>query len=141
MSLNINNKEFIISDGSPFQDFWDCHTLKEIRKIPVYARQDDSPEIIKVAWLNDLETVHLEKNRRAKSVIILVNIYGEDVLVLQINPQSDELTQIYDFTMLFPRQDQEDAFNGISLLDEEVSHAVFVTGKNWPHIYKVKLKT
>ena len=98
MSLNINKEEFIISDGSPFQDFWDCHTLKEIRKIPVYARQDDSPEIIKVAWLNDLETVHFEENRRAKSVIILANIYGEDVLP-QINPQSDELTQTYDFTM------------------------------------------
>ena len=130
------NKEFIVSDGSHFLHFWDRDTLKELRRIPVYAYQNDSIEKIRVKWLNELEIIQFEENGRAKSTI-LANIYGDDVL-LQINPQSGELTQVYDFTKLYPRQINEDVFNGISVSGEE-SEVVFVTGKNWPLLYKVKL--
>lgn len=132
------NEEFIVSDGSHFLHFWDRDTLKEKRKIPVYAIQDESSEKMRVAWLNELEVVQFEENGRAKS-LILANVYGEDIL-LQLNPQSGELTQVYDFTELYPRQGNEDVFNGVSISGEG-PEVVFVTGKNWPYMYKVKLNS
>ena len=130
------NTEFIVSDGSNILHFWDRDTLQETKRIPVHMYGDDSGEKMELEWLNELEVVYLEKNGDAKS-FVLANVYGEDVL-LQIDPEDGRVTNIHDFRQLYLRKIQEDVFNGIAV-SAEAADIVFVTGKNWPQLYKVKL--
>ena len=74
--------------------------------------------------------------------MVLANIWYEDVIA-SINPETGEIEQVLDFRELWPISQRTnlthevDCFNGISSTD--VDGELFVTGKWWPKIYRVKL--
>lgn len=81
---------------------------------------------------------------------ILANIWYEDVLV-SIDPTSGKVVHIYDLSDIYPieqrHRDGSDCLNGISVtgerhMFEDVSGGgleVWVTGKLWPNMYRIRL--
>jgi glutamine cyclotransferase len=80
--------------------------------------------------LNELEFVEGE---------ILANVWYKDYIV-RISPKSGEVTGYCDLSRLWPqnqRPDKEAVLNGIAY--DKVGKRLFVTGKNWPQLYEIRL--
>ena len=77
---------------------------------------------------------------------ILANIWYQDVIV-SINPHTGKVEREYDFTDLYPHEIRDagaDCLNGISITgatnkDGEEGVELWVTGKLWPNMYRVRL--
>jgi len=120
---------FFVSDGSEWIFVWDASSLKELRRMRV-TMPDGEP----LKFINELEFIKV--NNR---MMLLANVWTTDVLV-SINPENGVVESLYDLTNLWPyyeRPSNVDVFNGIS--KSEVDNEVYVTGKWWPHIYKISL--
>ncbi|KAI2498625.1 glutamine cyclotransferase [Fragilaria crotonensis] len=64
-------------------------------------------------------------------------MWYSDVLLV-INPESGKVEKEYDFGPIFPKRNTDaDVFNGISVSDDP--DVLYVTGKKWDRIFKVKL--
>lgn len=120
------NNEFIVSDGSPFLHFWNATTLEPKREVEVKRQNGDPAE-----RLNELEFVDGK---------ILANVWYSDVLLV-IDPATGKCENEYDFSMLYPNHERSKSgagvFNGISVSGEK--GVIYVTGKNWDRMFKVKL--
>jgi glutaminyl-peptide cyclotransferase len=60
--------------------------------------------------------------------------------VVRIDPSSGRLLGMVDFTGLLPAGDYDertDVLNGIAY--DSVGDRIFVTGKNWPKLFEVRL--
>ena len=80
-------------------------------------------------WLNELEWIDGK---------IWANVYTTDMIVI-IDPKSGEVEGRIDCSGLLPRKLQTsdtDVLNGIALNSKG---EIFLTGKNWPRLYKVKV--
>ena len=107
-------------------------------------------DMMQEVWhLNELEFVPWGSGGRGDdsdgdgvgSGSILANQWYQDLL-FEINPLSGHVTKVYDFAGLYKnRADGSDSFNGISVSVEtrEDDRIVFVTGKQWPYVFKVRL--
>lgn len=79
---------------------------------------------------------------------ILANVWYQDVLV-RIDPVTAKITRVYDLSDIYPYDqrkkdgDDIDCFNGISVTGRESSEEegleLWVTGKLWPHMYRIRL--
>lgn len=127
ITYDSDKKWFIVSDGSEYLHFWDRDSLKEVKRSRVFFRSEDD-QLQPVNLLNELEFV---KGR------VLANIWYEDFIV-SIDPDSSLVDRIINFSDLYKnRQLGADCLNGISLTDNE--DELYVTGKKWPFMYRVKL--
>jgi glutamine cyclotransferase len=126
LTYDHRNNELIASDGSNKLHFWDALTLTEVRRISVY-RQDGSP----ATNINELE---YWRGR------VLANVWFEDVLLV-IHPESGVVEKEYDFSSLWPKRERHsmgaDVLNGISVSSDP--DILFMTGKNWDRMFRVKL--
>jgi glutamine cyclotransferase len=117
--------ELIVSDGSDKLIFWDAET-SEILRIVSVTRQNGVPAMN----LNDLQSW------RGR---IVANVWYEDVLLV-IHPETGIVEKEYDFSTLWPRGKRPlntDCFNGISAsADPDI---LYVTGKYWNRMYRIKL--
>jgi len=123
--LTHNGTHLIRSDGSNRLVFFDPHDFSKVGEIRVKA--EGNP----VRFLNELEFVKNE---------IWANVYQTDRIV-RIHPESGEVTGWIDLTGLRPEKkgrDPEGVLNGIAFDPSE--DRIFVTGKNWPKIYEIRLK-
>ena len=80
-------------------------------------------------YLNELEWVDGK---------IWANVYTTDMIVI-IDPSNGKVTDRIDCTGLLPnnlRDRDTDVLNGIAVNSKG---EIFLTGKNWPKLYKVKL--
>lgn len=128
ITYNPDARELIVSDGSDFLYFWDEDTLQEIRRLRVY---DPRQPAKRFPLINELEFIDGK---------IFANMWYRDFFLV-FDPQDGALLNMYVFEHLWPeevRPDDADCFNGISVSD--VRGEYFVTGKNWPKMYRVKLK-
>ena len=124
------SREFVVSDGSSWLVFWDRDTLEEKRRIQVKLRREQSqePHVQAIHHVNELEW---------DNGTILANLWYQNVLI-RIDPTTGFVQQVYDFSSLYRnRTPKADCFNGIALTD--TPGELFVTGKWWPHMYRVKL--
>ena len=123
--LDEHSNEFIVSDGSEYLHFWDVDDLSEKRRVKV-TRQEGEPAIN----LNELEFVNGK---------VLANVWYQDI-ILVIDPESGECTHEYDFSTLWPKHERKhaDVLNGISISGED--GVLFVTGKFWDRMFRVRLK-
>lgn len=124
-ALTQNGKNLIMSDGSPTLRFLDPVTFRPVRSIQV--KSDGKP----VGNLNELEWVKGE---------IYANVWQTN-LIARINPKTGAVVAWVDLSSLpeAARQHNQDAvLNGIAY-DQERDR-LFVTGKNWPHLYEIDLK-
>lgn len=82
-----------------------------------------------VNYLNELEWIDGK---------IWANVYTTDLIVI-INPDNGKVEGIIDCTGLLPdklRTPDTDVLNGIAI---DADGNLYLTGKNWPKLYKVKL--
>ena len=84
-----------------------------------------------VKYLNELEWIDGR---------IWANVYTTDQIVI-INPKDGVVEGIVDCTGLLPRKlrsIETDVLNGIAYNPEDGK--IYLTGKNWPRMYEVRLK-
>jgi glutamine cyclotransferase len=118
------SKEIITSDGTATLRFRDPSTFKETRHIVV---KDGAKPIDQ---LNELEYIKGE---------IYANIWHED-RIARISPQNGHVIGWIDLTGLLPADqkiNEESVLNGIAY---DAQHdRLFVTGKQWPTIFEIKI--
>jgi glutamine cyclotransferase len=121
--LTNDGARLIMSDGSDTLRFWDPASLKELGRIAV--RDRGAP----VTQLNELEFVGSE---------ILANVYMTDRIV-RVSPADGRVLGWIDLTGLLAPQDAVGAevLNGIAY--DAASDRLFVTGKQWPKLFEIKL--
>ena len=122
--ITSDGKQLIASDGTANLYFMDGN-LKLDRKMLVTL--NDKP----VMWLNELEYIDGR---------VWANVYTSDEIVI-INPRTGKVEGVIDCSGLLPRKlhsDTTDVLNGIAF--NPVDGKIYLTGKNWPKMYEVKLE-
>jgi len=121
--LTYDGSRFIMSDGSANLYFLDPTTFARVGQITVL---DMNP----VSNLNELEYV------KGK---VYANVFGEDKIAV-IDPKTGKVDAWIDLSSLpGPKTIPDDVLNGIAY--DSVSDRLFVTGKMWPNLYEIKLKS
>jgi glutaminyl-peptide cyclotransferase len=123
--LTHDGSSLVLSDGTNQLRFLDPATFRVRRAVNVYDRGE------RVEQLNELEYVNGE---------IFANVWQAD-RVARIEPQSGRVVGWVDFAGLLPDQDRlpaTDVLNGIAY--DAAQDRLFVTGKNWPKLFEVRLK-
>jgi len=125
-ALTQDGQRLIMSDGTPELRFLDPDSLQETGRLRVTVAGKPLPN------LNELEWVHGE---------IYANVWTTN-LIVRINPTSGSVVGVIDLAGLLPASDrisaQTDVLNGIAY---DASHdRLFVTGKNWPQLFEIRLK-
>lgn len=121
--LTTDGRQLIASDGSNKIYFLDGD-YKFKKKISV--TMDGKP----LRWLNELEWIDGR---------IWANVYTTDMIVI-INPKNGVVEASVDCSGLLPdelRTADTDVLNGIAY--DRKSGDIYLTGKNWPRLYKVRL--
>ena len=120
--LTTDGKQLIASDGSSRIYFLSPEfKLQKTINVVLNGRP--------VRYLNELEWIGGK---------IWANVYTTDILVI-INPSNGQVEATVDCGGLLPdrlRRPETDVLNGIAVDD---SGRIFLTGKNWPRLYEVKL--
>ena len=121
------NNQLIISNGSSNLYFVNPTTLAIEKTLGVYDNNGY------IASLNELEMIDGK---------IYANVWGDNKIIV-INPASGQVEKQFDFTDILQKSNQPittetNVLNGIAY--DSVSKAVYITGKNWPAIFKVTLQ-
>lgn len=122
--LTTDGKSLIMSDGTSNLYNIDPEYFTETRRIEVL--DNVSP----IDSLNELEYIHNE---------IWANVYTTNI-ILRISPETGKVLGKIDMSNLLKPEDYHssiDVLNGIAY-DKE-NDRVFVTGKNWPKLFEVKI--
>jgi glutamine cyclotransferase len=114
------NDQIAMSDGSNVLYFLEPEMFTVISRLEVYDNEK------KVDQLNELEYINGE---------IWANIWMSD-LIARIDPESGKVLAYIDLKGLMKDPDT-DVLNGIAY-DKE-GNRIFVTGKNWPKLFEIKL--
>lgn len=121
--LTTDGKQLIASDGTSTLYFLDSN-LKVLRRLRVTLRDRS------LQYLNELEWIDGK---------IWANVYTSDMIAI-INPSNGKVEATVDCRGLLPaslRTKDTDVLNGIAVDSE--GH-VYLTGKNWPRMYRIELK-
>ena len=122
--LTTDGRSLIMSDGTSRITFRNPESFAEERSVEVTLRGK------KVLYLNELEYIKGE---------IWANVYGSD-LIVRIDPSDGVVRSVVNCTNLLPsslRSPRTDVLNGIAY--DPKDGGIYLTGKYWPKIYKVKL--
>lgn len=113
------------SDGTTNIYKIDPVTFQEISKIQVTSDQTAYQLINELEWVDGK---------------IYANVYFKDEILI-INPETGEVEGIIDMTnIMYPpagKKNREEVLNGIAF--KGVKNELFVTGKLWPKLFKVKV--
>jgi len=123
--LTQDGTHIIMSDGTPELRFLDPRTLAEVRRIRVTSEGQPLFD------LNELEYVRGE---------ILANVWRTN-LIARIDPATGNVTGWIDLSPLADRAraaGRSDVLNGIAW--DARHERLFVTGKNWPMLFELKLE-
>lgn len=121
--ITTDGKHLIASDGSANLYFMDGNFAQ---KKKVLVTIEGRP----VRFLNELEYIDGK---------IWANVYTSDEIVI-INPKDGKIEGVIDCRGLLPKQlrtPDTDVLNGIAYNDKDGK--IYLTGKNWPKLYEVKL--
>ena len=122
--LTTDGAALIMSDGTNLIRFLDPATFKVIRTLSVTDRG------LPLTQLNELEYVKGE---------LFANIW-QTQQVVRLDPASGRILGMIDFSGLLAPSDydnQTDVLNGIAY--DAAGDRLFVTGKNWPKLFEVRL--
>jgi glutaminyl-peptide cyclotransferase len=122
--LTCDGKRLIMSDGSASLYFMDIEYFNETGHIEVY---DDKGEVNR---LNELEYINGS---------VYANIWETNKIAI-INPNTGKVTGIINLESLLKKTDKyenTDVLNGIAY--DLKNNRLFVTGKNWPKLFEIKL--
>jgi glutamine cyclotransferase len=118
---------FYVSDGTSFLHTWDTASFKLIDKVAVKLRTARAGEQL-VSRLNELEWDPFSET-------VLANVWKQNYIV-RIDPLTGFVTHRYDMQTLF-RPANANVLNGIA--HTNIPNEIWVTGKNWPNLYQVRL--
>ena len=125
-ALTRNDKQIIMSDGTSELRFLDPNTLQETRRIRVTL---EGKPLLNV---NELEWVKGE---------IYANVWQTN-WVVRIDPHDGRVVGLINLAGLLEPSDivagQTDVLNGIAY--DAKDDRLFVTGKNWPKLFEIRLK-
>jgi glutaminyl-peptide cyclotransferase len=116
--------KLLMSDGTNILHFMDPESFSEISTLEVYDNKN------RVMKLNELEYINGE---------IWANIWMSD-LIARIDPSSGKVLAYIDMKGILndPSVDtRENVLNGIAW--DKAGNRIFVTGKNWPRLFEVKI--
>ena len=121
--LTHDDKQLILSDGSPVLRLLDPETLTEKGRLVVLDGRRP------ISNLNELEWVKGE---------IWANIWQTEKIV-RISPKNGQVLGWIDMTGILPASDRAnvDVLNGIAY--DEKKDRLFVTGKWWPKLFEIKV--
>jgi glutaminyl-peptide cyclotransferase len=120
--LTHDGRHLIMSDGSATLRFLDPQTFRVVRELLVQSRGR------RVGRLNELEYVRGE---------IFANVWYQDHIA-RISPRTGEVIGWIDLRGLWPQRSERDAvLNGIAY--DAQGDRLFVTGKDWPKLYEIRL--
>ncbi len=123
--LTHDGKHLIMSNGTSELQFRNPETFELDHRLPVTLNGR------RIGRLNELEYVNGN---------IYANIWHEDY-ILEIDPQSGQVTARFDLRGLLPRNDRPDnreaVLNGIAYNTE--TNRFIVTGKYWPNFFEIEL--
>jgi len=114
----------VLSDGSNILYFMDPGSFTSVSSLEVYDNKT------KVMQLNELEYINGE---------IWANIWMTD-LIARIDPKSGKVIAYIDLKGILndPSTDTKvDVLNGIAW--DQAGNRIFVTGKNWPKLFEIKI--
>jgi len=122
-ALTRSARDIVMSDGTPVLRFLDPKTLAVRRRLTV--TEDGAP----LPYLNELEWVKGE---------ILANIWLTDTIA-RIDPATGRVIARIDLSGLRAalNRGEDDVLNGIAY--DAAGDRLFVTGKNWPRLYEIRL--
>ena len=121
--ITTDGKHLIASDGTANLYFMDENFAQ---KKKVLVTIEDRP----VRFLNELEYIDGK---------IWANVYTADEIVI-IDPKDGRVEGVIDCRELLPKElrtPDTDVLNGIAY--DEKTGKIYLTGKNWPKIYEIKL--
>ncbi len=121
--LTTDGSQLIASDGTANLYFMDEKFAVDRRLV---VKLNDAP----VRFLNELEYIDGK---------IWANVYTYDEIVI-INPKYGKVEAVVDCRGLLPKNlhtEDTDVLNGIAY--DEKTGKIYLTGKNWPKLYEVKL--
>lgn len=122
--LTTDDQQLIMSNGSDRLTFLDTLNMKVIRSLPVTACGK------KISSLNELEYI---------DGMIYANVWPTSIIVI-ISPQNGNVQGWININALKPISSCfECVANGIAYNDKDKT--VFVTGKNWPSLFAIKVST
>lgn len=123
--LTTDGTRLILSDGAPHLRFLDGRTLTQTGIVPVSL--NGRP----IGKLNELEWIDGE---------VWANIWQTNFIV-RIDPANGNIVGIIDLTELLPDRTgmnpADDVLNGIAW--DPQGRRLFVTGKNWPSLFEIRL--
>lgn len=123
--LTTDGTLLLLSDGTNAIRRFDPKTLTEVSRIEVY---DNTGAVDK---LNELEYIDGE---------IWANVYMTD-RVVRIDPETGKVLGSINFSNLLPKADYTegtDVLNGIAY--HKATGKIYVTGKNWPKLFEIKVR-
>ena len=121
--ITTDGKQLIASDGSAYLYFMNENFALD-RKVRVTI--EDRP----IRFINELEYIDGK---------IWANVYTSDEIVI-INPKDGKIQGIVDCRGLLPKElrtPTTDVLNGIAY--NSADGKIYLTGKNWPKLYEVRL--
>jgi glutamine cyclotransferase len=114
--------KLVLSDGSNMLYFMDPLMFTVVSSLEVYDNK------VKVNQLNELEYINGE---------IWANIWQTD-LIARIDPLSGKVIAYIDLKGIDPEVDTSvNVLNGIAY--DPVGNRIFVTGKNWPKLFEIRI--
>ena len=127
---------FYVSDGTHYIHIWDTSPpYAYVDKFPVRLRPTsttpDGKSIITITNQNNLNELEWDKH----SGTILSNVWQQNHLV-RIDPSTGYITHQYDLASL-ERPSGANVLNGIAITD--IPNEIWVTGKLWPSMYRIRL--
>jgi glutamine cyclotransferase len=108
-------------------------TFQETKKVPVSFQRKDMPDVAILRNINELEWDPFD------SSTVLANVWFQDV-ILRIDIATGFVTKTYNLQSLFPKANRPasaDVLNGIAVTS--VANEIWVTGKLWPNMFRIRL--
>ncbi len=122
--LTHDGTHLILSDGTAVLRFLDAESYEQVRRLTV--RDGD----VELTRLNELEYIRGE---------IWANVWYED-RIARISPTDGSVLGWIDLADLYPswqRGSRDEVLNGIAF--DTATQRLFVTGKNWPKLYEIRI--
>ncbi len=123
--LASDGRELFMSNGTNMITVHDPTTFGVRRSIPVTLSGRPIGELNELEWIDGM---------------LWANVWRTDNIV-RIDPASGKVTAVLDLTGLLPygeRTIDTDVLNGIAW--DGANKALYVTGKNWPHVFHIAVK-
>jgi glutamine cyclotransferase len=134
-------RKFLVSDGSQYLHTWAADRtnstvasptmFEETSKVAVWFQVRGMQAASTLNMINELEWDPFQSDT------VLANVFYQDSIV-RIDIATGFVTAIYNLQSLFPNRPQSaDVLNGIAVTS--VANELWVTGKLWPNMYRIRL--